>query len=214
MIVDGKIEYKYAIRVDSDLLRNLTYIVSEYFSIPTFKAELINGDEVIFDNFDELLNFDNFKSCSIKSLYLYFGTYNKILFEPTISLWTRYGASVCIDFSFDSIKKSEEFKREIKNELDKHRQPISWTIISKLSYIQLSIIILVISSLLNIRNIIYKVEEKETIPYSLTNIIVLLCVAFCAFIIKTGSYLLDRFYPPINSFFNISIPIDFYIKTT
>lgn len=86
MVINGRMEYKKAVILTSEKMYDLQTLIQKYCDRICYKAKTISDSEISFSSLDELLQYDNFESRSIKTLqisafgkkaqsfYLYFET--------------------------------------------------------------------------------------------------------------------------------------------
>lgn len=148
MKIHGKIRFKDAIVVDEKLLRELEEIILSFYTHISFSCDLCNDDTISFGSLEELLNYDNAKIRKIVSLTMSFsscGAYNKIQFDPDISLFSSYKYTVQGTFETEDMDKSILFSEKIKNSLNKHKQSIWYTLITKMCMMHFLILLLLFS---------------------------------------------------------------------
>ncbi len=196
MILRGKIEYKNAIQVDEKLLRELESIILEFFKEVGYLCILCNGDIINFDSLDELLDYENTKTRKITIMSIKYGYYNEIVFKCRNSLFFSYGYTVEGTYRMDNSDSSILFSEKIKNALDKNKQSNWYTIITKISLIQVCAVLFILS----LGNIIYGhaigVHSNLTYTVEIVNLqiaIALIMMGLSIFLAKCRNMLL----PPI-----------------
>ena len=68
MLIEGNIIYKKAIIVDSDMIKQLEKDILDYYISLSVIVDLKNGDRIIFDSVEDLIQYDNFSDKSISTL--------------------------------------------------------------------------------------------------------------------------------------------------
>lgn len=70
MLISGKMKYKKAVILTEDKMHELETLLHKYCDSISYKAETINDSEIAFSSLDELLQYDNFESRSLKTLQI------------------------------------------------------------------------------------------------------------------------------------------------
>lgn len=70
MVINGRTEYKKAVILTSEKMHDLQALIQKYCDRVCYKATTIGDSEISFSSLDELLQYDNFGSRSIKTLHI------------------------------------------------------------------------------------------------------------------------------------------------
>lgn len=70
MVINGRMEYKKAVILTSEKMHDLQALIQKYCDRVCYKATTIGDSEILFSSLDELLQYDNFGSRSIKTLHI------------------------------------------------------------------------------------------------------------------------------------------------
>lgn len=70
MLISGKMKYKKAVILTEEKMHELETLLHKYCDKVSYKAETINDSEIVFSSLDELLQYDNFESRSLKTLQI------------------------------------------------------------------------------------------------------------------------------------------------
>jgi len=194
MQIKGNYKYKSAIIITPEKLRELDSFITTYYSNTNYRAETLNGNEVKFDDIDELLNYDNSLKQKIKKLELRCSyNYDAVMrFHIGVSVPFSFAYTVDIDYVFDNTKDKAHYVNTVNHILDKMKAP--YAMLSKFKTLQLWILICLLS--LSLLFILPRSENKFEIAG--TDVITLIL-----FYVGTNfvGYLIDKswanLFPPI-----------------
>ena len=198
MVINSNYEFKSAIVVDENLLREIDRLIKEENKEPEYLAYLENKDEIQFESIDELVNYDNYENGRIKELQIRAGYELLIDISPSISPFIRYRSSVKVDFVSNNSEESELTKIKFKKLFKKHKQSKMHTIISKLSLPSMISIIIIFGFTYLISLYVYysnnNIEHMPSKDMMMAGIIVLSVILF--FVL--GSYMQKKYFSPID----------------
>ncbi len=195
--ISGKIQYKSAILVDDSFLEDVDKLLCEYFDVPRYEAKLFNGDKITFDSVLELVNYDNFSHRRIASLEIGVGYNNLIEIKPTYSYINAYTSTIEMSFEVDSIDKVEEIKRKMRTIIDKHKQPLLYTVASKLSFMHLLVLTFCTSMMFSIWQFVNYGLTNTEIDYMLLLPICIVAAAFAVILGNAFAWLIKTCFPPV-----------------
>lgn len=181
MRINGEYEFKKAIRVDQKLLDNLKEILQPYIDKEEYVATLENGDVIRFENYQEMIQYDNYGKGKIEKLKIKYSSSLSINFETSMSLINNYKSTVTVEYVFRNQEDIILMREKLGCLFNKNKQPWFYTIITKISVMYFFIIIGSWSAFLNIININKKMEldnmnsiQYINLGFILTMIIILL----------------------------------------
>ena len=191
-------EYKKAITVDSDMLIQFNEEIGKLCDTITYKAELINGDEIEFDSLDELIDYENSKDNCLKkiriwatdranrindiSIYIEKSDYDSPYFYKTVR----------VVLSTDDIDKSTVFQHRVEHLCNRHSQDKMYQFLSKtgifkkLYYISFGIIV----------GFLYAIYKNKNLTNAGTIYICFICIIY-ALLETPIEKLRKKYYPPI-----------------
>lgn len=128
--------FEKAIIIDEKMIKDMVIEIEKYCEIISFSSKLEKGDTVDFDSLDELLNFENTKMNSLKSLYITArdkGYKNKI--DVRIETYNVYIQqfidTVVVEMTIDSADKKAAFKARMNEIFQRNEQECRYNIMSK-----------------------------------------------------------------------------------
>jgi hypothetical protein len=127
MIIEGNYEYKSAIILTPDIIRELdTLFRSKYDSI-SYTAKLKNQSSVEYASLDEMLGMDNALEQKIMGLKV-FGSMAKLFvsFEPSFSPITNFKYTVFAKYTLSDADDETIFRINLKRILDKAKAPCAF----------------------------------------------------------------------------------------
>lgn len=124
MTVSGRINKKKSVIITPERLYELCEIILKHCSRLEFTAETNAKTSLSFENIDELLKYDNYKSRRIIELEItgYIDYSRKITLTIGylgINLLTNYGRTIEINYNLDSIDKETIFKSDFEKWYEK-----------------------------------------------------------------------------------------------
>lgn len=125
MLISGKMKYKKAVILTEDKMHELETLLHKYCDSISYKAETINDSEIVFSSLDELLQYDNFESRSLKALQISAsgesGYRIKLYFEADslFSLFTGYDETFHCSYDVDTVDAETTIRSEITTFLRK-----------------------------------------------------------------------------------------------
>lgn len=197
MRVNGRVQYNSSIIVNDVFFRDLDSLLTEYFETPKYSADLVNGDNIVFDSVLELINYDNFASRSISSVRISYGIGNYIYLKPTIAIVNGYKSTIEMSFEIDNNDKCEEIKRKARLIFDKHKQSMLYTIASKFTMMHICIVLGVLSFFSNLHVLIS--PKNQVVEMSTSTIVAAVTVG--TIVLLLGGYgiawIIRKCFPPI-----------------
>lgn len=197
MRVNGRLKYDSAIIVNDIFFRDLDNLLIEYFEMPKYSADLVNGDNIEFDSVLELINYDNFADRSISSVRISFGIGNYIFLKPTIAFVNGYKSTIEMYFEIDNNDKCEEVKRKVRLIFEKHKQSMLYTIASKFTMMHICIVLLTLSFFSNLHVLI---APKNQIVGLSAQTVVAVCTVGTILLLLVGygiSWIIKKCFPAI-----------------
>lgn len=125
MLISGKMKYKKAVILTEDKMHELETLLHKYCDSISYKAETINDSEIVFSSLDELLQYDNFESRSLKSLQISASGISpyriRLLFEADslFSSLTGYDETFRCSYDVDTVDAETTIRAEINTFLRK-----------------------------------------------------------------------------------------------
>lgn len=194
MLIKGNIEFRKAIVVDRKLLEEIENIITAYYGRPRYSAILENDDKIMFDSIDEILEYDNYEKRKINILNLLANQTFNLTFHADLSFIHNYKHTVVGGYETKNNNDSILIVEKIQESLNKSKQPLYYTLLSKVSMMYLVIIIGIISLMLNIYNRFQSSIEYSSAFYINTVII----SALIFYIIGTAfSKIIGYFFKPV-----------------
>lgn len=124
MILEGRFEYKKALILTSERIRELETILLKYCERVTYEATTVAETEVSFVSVDELLSYDNFQNRKLKSLTV--NGRNGIdrtvtcMFAPdNVRFFVGYGETCICRYTVSTVDTETTLKSEILTFLKK-----------------------------------------------------------------------------------------------
>lgn len=202
MLISGKMKYKKAVILTEDKMHELETLLHKYCDSISYKAETINDSEIVFSSLDELLQYDNFESRSLKTLQITASGkstyYIRLVFEADslFSSFTGYDETFRCYYDVDTVDAETTIRSEITTFLRKITA--GYWLIAKFRFYGLLMIVCFIGAT-------YFLAYRSTQP-SNTNILLMLTFGIIGVVISFGliavikaidHHFLQRCFPPI-----------------
>lgn len=202
MLISGKMKYKKAVILTEDKMHELETLLHKYCDRISYKAETINDSEIVFSSLDELLQYDNFESRSLKSLQISASGKSpykiRLLFEADslFSSLTGYDETFRCSYDVDTVDAETTIRSEITTFLRKITA--GYWLIAKFRFYGLLMILCFIGAT-------YFLAYRSTQP-SNTNILLMLTFGIIGVVISFGLIavikaidrcFLQRCFPPV-----------------
>jgi hypothetical protein len=128
---------RYAITIQEKTMNKLILLLNEYYPNTdiSISATSNNDDTVRFNDVKELLTYDNSGDYRIKTLNIKSGSnhYCEIKFNSGVSLFFQYDSTISISFGLERKDECIAFRAKLENIFREMRQPLYYTILSKIS---------------------------------------------------------------------------------
>ena len=130
MVINGKMKYKKAVILTEEKMRDLETLIQKYCDRIYYEAITICDSKISFSSLDELLQYDNFESRSIKTLYISasgrIAQSLRLYFETDfISFgFIGYGETFHCCYEVETVGIETNIREEINTFLKKSRQDI------------------------------------------------------------------------------------------
>ena len=163
MLISGKMKYKKAVILTEDKMHELETLLHKYCDSISYKAETINDSEIVFSSLDELLQYDNFESRSLKSLQISAsgksGYRIKLYFEADslFSLFTGYDETFRCSYDVDTVDAETTIRSEITTFLRKITA--GYWLIAKFRFYGL---LMLVCFILGIYSLVYRNTQPTT----------------------------------------------------
>lgn len=126
MKINGKINYHKALFLEESALKSFDNILRCYSNDIRYSATTMSKTRIDFDNFEELVNYENYGNTKIKFLeVIAYARFERILsvyfeyYDSNARLLGYYSTFRC-DYGFNSFEEEQKFKNEIQKFLKKN----------------------------------------------------------------------------------------------
>lgn len=200
MRIEGIYKFKKAILVNEELLRSLELGLCNFAEEYAYTAKLESGNDIYFDNLEELLEYDNYSNRRIKHLTIRLSLGFYIEFSKSFSLYNSYNNTVNVQYLCSNSEDSIIIQDKLRDIFEKGKLPWYYTLLTKFSIMYFWTIYFMWSAFWNLRNF---GKEIPTEGYKLIGIMNIICIVIA--VIIGVSYVLNKMrnvlFPPIVFYF-------------
>ena len=123
MKINGKFEYKKAIKLTKTRLQELESVLLRYTDRMSYSGRTLLGNEISFDDLTEVLDFENFGNQRLVSLDIYgHKGYSRIIHIKICAdegILVNYNNTVVCNYEFEKLNDVTLFTNELSNFFEK-----------------------------------------------------------------------------------------------
>ena len=199
MKINGKFEYKKAIKLTKTRLQELESVLLRYTDRMSYSGRTLLGNEISFDDLTEVLDFENFGNQRLVSLDIYgHKGYSRIIHIKICAdegILVNYNNTVVCNYEFEKLNDVTLFTNELSNFFEKCKT--SYWLLAKMRTLTFLLILVIFIVLISCAFLLANGHLKSLFSASVSPFGVFLAILLCSSTYFLDSKLLCYFIPVV-----------------